>query len=38
MGRGMLEHWGFLNLTTGQGVQKGRQRMRGAGGEIQGEE
>lgn len=38
MEREMPEHWGFLNLTTGQGVQKGRQRMRGAGGEMQGEE
>ena len=38
MGRGMPEHWGFLNLATSQGVQEGRHRMRGAGGEIQGEE
>ena len=38
MGRGLPEHWSFLNLATSQEVQEGRPRLRGAGGESRGEE
>lgn len=36
LGRGIPEHLGFLNLTTGQFVKKGRQRTRGCWGRDSG--